>query len=364
MPRCFFMSLLLRCLIFICVSTWTWRAAAWSSLAFLHELDAPLLDLHLHFCMNLMARCFFMNLLLRCLIFSCVSTWTWCSAAWFSLAFLHELDAPLLLHELVAPLLCLQLRFYMNLMPRCMLDLVCRRENSRRYSGAVRTSDRHAERDRQSVAARPSPSDHRRQSVAVAASPSDRQSFAVRPLSSGVASRHVMSRHVVRPSGAPFESKQLNLKFEFESIWTQIAWTLESQINDWLSNHLKIEFIDSQIACRLTINQLTTKSLESQSSWIANRLNLRSVESQTSWISNDLTTKTFESQINGISKQLSLKSLESQTKSNAKQLNLKSIDFRTNWIPRLLPVGSLSLETSATASCGRYVNCYNIVVVS
>ena len=39
---------------------------------------------------------------------------------------------------------------------------------------------------------------------------------------------------------------------------------------------------------------------------------------------------------------------------NAKQLNLKSTDFRTNSIPHLLPIGSLSLETSVTASCGRY----------
>ena len=29
--------------------------------------------------------------------------------------------------------------------------------------------------------------------------------------------------------------------------------------------------------------------------------------------------------------------------------------FRTNWIPHLLPIGCLSLETSAAASCGRFV---------
>ena len=38
---------------------------------------------------------------------------------------------------------------------------------------------------------------------------------------------------------------------------------------------------------------------------------------------------------------------------------MKSIDFRifrTHWIPDLLPIGSLWLETSATALCGPYVN--------
>ena len=34
---------------------------------------------------------------------------------------------------------------------------------------------------------------------------------------------------------------------------------------------------------------------------------------------------------------------------------MKSIDFRTNWISDFLPIGSLWLETSATALCGPYV---------
>ena len=34
---------------------------------------------------------------------------------------------------------------------------------------------------------------------------------------------------------------------------------------------------------------------------------------------------------------------------------MKSIDFRTNWIPDFLPIGSLWLETSATALRGPYV---------
>ena len=103
-------------------------SAAWSSLGFQHELDAPLLDLLLHFNMNLM---------FPCLIFSWIWTWTWCSAAWSSLAFEHKLDAPLLdltrtwcsavwsslavQHELDSPLLELLLHFNKNLMLRCMI---------------------------------------------------------------------------------------------------------------------------------------------------------------------------------------------------------------------------------------------------
>ena len=99
----FYLNLMFRCLIFSCISTWTWCSAAWSALAFLPELDVPLLDLLLHFNLNLM---------LRCLIFSCISTWTWCSAAWSSLTFLPELDAPLL---------DLLLHFYLNLMLRRLI---------------------------------------------------------------------------------------------------------------------------------------------------------------------------------------------------------------------------------------------------
>ena len=36
-------------MIFTCISTWTWCYALWPSFAFLHELDASLSDLHLHF---------------------------------------------------------------------------------------------------------------------------------------------------------------------------------------------------------------------------------------------------------------------------------------------------------------------------
>ena len=35
---------------------------------------------------------------------------------------------------------------------------------------------------------------------------------------------------------------------------------------------------------------------------------------------------------------------------------MKSIDFRTNWISDFLPIGSLWLETSATALRGPYVS--------
>ena len=177
---------LLRCFTLTCSSTWwTWCSAPWSSFAFLHELDAPLLDLHLLFYMNLMLRCliltcistwtwisaawsclhFYMNLMLRCLIFICISTWTWCTAAWSSLAVPHELDAPLLdllLHFymnlmlrcliftcivymklMLRYLLDLHLHVYMNLMPRCLIFTCMSRTSLRSVRVHVRASDRH-----------------------------------------------------------------------------------------------------------------------------------------------------------------------------------------------------------------------------
>ena len=176
---------LLRPLIFSCQSSWT--CAPWSALAVLNELDAMALvnDLHsailhervaaLHNCdlrfhMNLLLRCvifpcsstwtwryapgfslqFNMNSTQRSMILTCMSTWTWCCAACSSLAILHELglDAALqdlrlhfydpglhpytprcyamwsslaFLHELDVALHDLHLSFYMNLVLRSMI---------------------------------------------------------------------------------------------------------------------------------------------------------------------------------------------------------------------------------------------------
>ena len=66
------------------ISTWSWCYALWSSLAFPHDLDATLYDLHWHFHMNLM---------LRSMIFNCNSTWSWCYALWSSIAIPHDLDS-------------------------------------------------------------------------------------------------------------------------------------------------------------------------------------------------------------------------------------------------------------------------------
>ena len=85
------------------ISTWSWCYALWSSLAFPHDLDATLYDLHWHFHMILM---------LRSMIFNCISTWSWCYALWSSLAFPHEPDATLY---------DLQLQFHMILMLRSMI---------------------------------------------------------------------------------------------------------------------------------------------------------------------------------------------------------------------------------------------------
>ena len=120
----FHMILMLRSMILIGISIWTWCYALWSSIAIPHDLDATLYDLHWHFHMNLM---------LRSMIFNCnsthphpiawggvgwdnnvigISTWTWCYALWSSIAIPHELDATL--YDLHWP-------FHMNLMLRSMI---------------------------------------------------------------------------------------------------------------------------------------------------------------------------------------------------------------------------------------------------
>ena len=80
-------------MIFIGNSTWSWCYALWSSLAFPHDLDATLYDLHWQFHMILM---------LRSMIFIGISTWSWCYAPWSSLAIPHDLDATL--YDLQLPL--------------------------------------------------------------------------------------------------------------------------------------------------------------------------------------------------------------------------------------------------------------------
>ena len=133
---------MLRSMIFIGVSTWTWCYALWSAIAIPHELDATLYDLQLHFhtsASDSLGRGgvgwggiktslafpheldatlydllwhFHMNLMLRSMIFIGISTWSWCYALRSSLAFPHEPDATLY---------DLQLQFHMNLMLRSMI---------------------------------------------------------------------------------------------------------------------------------------------------------------------------------------------------------------------------------------------------
>ena len=121
----------------------------------------------------------------------------------------------------------------------------------------------------------------------------------------------------------------------------QITWTsnhltsksLESQIN-WQPHHLKFKTTDNQ-------NHLKHTSIDNHIIWISNQLTTKSIESQINW-----QPKSFESQINSQPNHLNLISLESDINSFSNQLNSA----------RSLPIGSLSLETSATALCGRYVN--------
>ena len=99
-----------------------------------------------------------------------------------------------------------------------------------------------------------------------------------------------------------------------------------------------------------------TKSFESHISWQPNHLNLKSFDIQITWSSDQVTTESLESQINW-----QPKSFESQIRWQPNHLTLNSFESDINWLSnqlnsaRSLPIGSLSLETSATALCGRYV---------
>ena len=87
--------------------TWSWCYALWSSLAFSHEPDATLYDLHWHFHMILMLRSMIFNRKSthpHPIVWGGVgwgdnvigiSTWSGCYALWSSLAFSHEPDATL-----------------------------------------------------------------------------------------------------------------------------------------------------------------------------------------------------------------------------------------------------------------------------
>ena len=165
----------------------------------------------------------------------------------------------------------------------------------------------------------------------------------------------------------------------------RLTKSFESHIS-WQPSHLNLKSFDIQITW--ISNQLTTNSFESQIDRQPNHLNLRSTDNRITWMSNQLTTTPLEVQINRqpksfeahidwhpnfwISNQLTTKSIESQINWQPKSfesqirwqpnhLTLNSFESDINWLSNQLnsahslPIGSLSLETSATALCGRYV---------
>ena len=165
----------------------------------------------------------------------------------------------------------------------------------------------------------------------------------------------------------------LNLKsFDIQTTWISNQLTskpCESQIN-WQPNHWNRKLIDNHI---WILNQLTTnitwieiswqprlnlesidniKSVEPHISWQPNHLNLRPTDNQITWIPNQLTTK-----IIWISNQMTAKSLEFQIRWQPTHLTLNSFGSDINWLSNQLnsthrlPIGSLWLEISATASC-------------
>ena len=180
-------------------------------------------------------------------------------------------------------------------------------------------------------------------------------------------SNHLTSKPL--ESQINWQPTHLNLK----SIDNQIIWisdqltteSLESQIN-WQSHHLKFTSTDNQ-------NHLNHTSVDNQLTGISDQLTTESLKPQTdynqiAWISNQLTTTSIEVQFNRQPKSSEAhinwhpKSFESQIRWQPNHLTFNSFESDINWLSNHLnsahplPIGSLSLETSATALCGRYVN--------
>ena len=161
--------------------------------------------------------------------------------------------------------------------------------------------------------------------------------------------------------GSLAEKLRLTKSFESHISWQPNHLTLKSfdiQIT-WISNQLTTNSFESQIDWQpdhLNLKSIDNQIIEPQIIWHPYHLNLKSIDNQLIWISNRLTTKSLESQINW-----QPKSFESQIRWQPNHLTLNSFESHINWLSnqlnsaRSLPIGSLSLETSATALCGRYV---------
>ena len=106
-----------------------------------------------------------------------------------------------------------------------------------------------------------------------------------------------------------------------------------------------------------------SNSIDTQLIWISNRLTTKSLQSQI-----NCNAESLESQINWQPHQVQInrqpKSFEAHIDWQPNHLNFNSFDADINWLSNHLhsahpfPIGSLSLETSATALCGRYVTMY------
>ena len=174
--------------------------------------------------------------------------------------------------------------------------------------------------------------------------------------------------------GSPAEKLRLTKSFESRISWQPNHLNLKSF--DIQITFMNLKSIDNQLIW--ISNRLATKSFESQINLQPNHLNLKSIDNHITWSSNQqttkiissthrLTTKPLESQIIWHPNHLKLKSLDNQNHLNLKSddnqshLNLDSFESDINWLSNQLnsahslPIGSLSLETSATALCGRYV---------
>ena len=162
--------------------------------------------------------------------------------------------------------------------------------------------------------------------------------------------------------------------FHFEGSLAQKLRFWVAKLHFWRKSRRKASFLSfkasffKEVPQKCFVLELQSFIFEGslKFNWHPTHLNLKSIDNQITsisdqlqcritWISNQLTATSFEVQINR-----QPKSFEAHIDWQPNHLNLNSFEADINWLSNHLhsahpfPIGSLSLETSATALCGRY----------
>ena len=172
-----------------------------------------------------------------------------------------------------------------------------------------------------------------------------------------IESQVIWISHPVNLEPNDLQTNWISNRMALKTIESRSSW-IWNQLNviTWITPHVNLKPLESQTNCNSI--QLNLKPMEAQISWQPNPLNPKSFDNQITWNSNQLTTISnqwnLKSQSNWISNQWKFKTMESEINWLSNQLNSTPFPY---------PIGALWLETSATASCGRYVSCIKYTVI-